>query len=108
MGAPPWEVPLRYVQNSPVFYLDRIDTPLIVQAGSEDELIVPLSDEVWVGLQRLGKEATYLRYQGEGHVLMKAPNLVDYWKRVIAFFDERVKGVNSEGRQDGKDQVGGQ
>ena len=108
MGAPPWEEPLRYVQNSPVFYLDRSDTPLIVQAGSEDELIVPLSDEVWVGLQRLGKEATYLRYQGEGHVLMKAPNLVDYWKRVIAFFDERVKNVSGEGHQDGGDQEGGQ
>jgi dipeptidyl aminopeptidase/acylaminoacyl peptidase len=93
MGAPPWEVPLRYVENSPVFYLDRITTPLIVQAGADDESIIRFSDQVWVGLQRLGKEATYLRYGAEEHVLMKGANLVDYWKRVLAFFDEKVKNA---------------
>jgi dipeptidyl aminopeptidase/acylaminoacyl peptidase len=97
MGAPPWEVPLRYVENSPVFYLDRIKTPVIIQAGSDDEAIVQFSDEVWVGLQRLGKEATYLRYGGEEHVLTKAANLVDYWKRVIAFLDEKVKNAKPAG-----------
>lgn len=97
MGAPPWEVPLRYVENSPVFYLDRITTPLIVQAGADDEGIVRFSDQVWVGLQRLGKEATYLRYGGEEHVLAKAANLVDYWKRVIAFLDEKVKNAKPAG-----------
>jgi dipeptidyl aminopeptidase/acylaminoacyl peptidase len=97
MGAPPWEVPLRYVENSPVFYLDRITTPLIVQAGAEDEGIVRFSDQVWVGLQRLGKEATYLRYGGEEHVLTKAANLIDYWKRVLAFFDEKVKNAKPAG-----------
>jgi dipeptidyl aminopeptidase/acylaminoacyl peptidase len=95
-GAP-WEVPLRYVENSPVFYLDRITTPLIVQAGADDESIVRFSDQVWVGLQRLGKEATYLRYGGEEHVLVKAANLVDYWKRVLAFFDEKVKNAKAAG-----------
>ena len=97
MGAPPWEVPLRYVENSPVFYLDRITTPLIVQAGADDEGIVRFSDQVWVGLQRLGKEATYLRYGGEEHVLAQAANLVDYWKRVIAFLDEKVKNAKPAG-----------
>jgi len=95
MGAAPWEVPLRYVENSPVFYLDRIKTPIIVQAGGDDEAIVQFSDQVWVGLQRLGKDATYLRYSQEEHVLTKAANLVDYWKRVIAFFDEKVKGAKT-------------
>jgi dipeptidyl aminopeptidase/acylaminoacyl peptidase len=90
MGGPPWEFPLRFVENSPVFYLDRITTPVIIQAGAEDEGIVRFSDQVWVGLQRLGKEATYLRYGSESHVLALGANLVDYWKRVIAFFAEKV------------------
>jgi dipeptidyl aminopeptidase/acylaminoacyl peptidase len=97
MGAAPWEAPLRYVENSPVYYLDRITTPLIVQAGADDEGIVRFSDQVWVGLQRLGKEATYLRYGGEEHVLTKAANLVDYWKRVLAFLDEKVKNAKPAG-----------
>ena len=90
MGAPPWEAPQRYVDNSPIYQLHRLNTPLIVQAGSADLTIVPFSDQVWVGLQRLGKQATYLRYTGEGHVLSAAANLRDYWTRVLAFFDTHL------------------
>ena len=90
MGVPPWEAPQRYVDNSPIYQLHRLNTPLIVQAGSADPAIVPFSDQVWVGLQRLGKQATYLRYGGEGHVLAAAANLRDYWTRVLAFFGEHL------------------
>ncbi len=90
MGAPPWEAPQRYLQNSPVFYLDRVETPLIIQAGASDQGVVPYSDEVFVGLKRLGKDVTYLRYGGEGHVLASYENLVDYWNRVMAFYDQRL------------------
>src|SRR3546814_6866338 len=40
MKVPPWEAPQRYVENSPIYYLDRIETPLIIQAGSADLSIV--------------------------------------------------------------------
>lgn len=90
MGVPPWQAPQRYVDNSPIYRLDRLQTPLIVQAGGSDPAIVPFSDQVWVALQRLGKPATYLRYAGEGHVLAAAANLRDYWKRVLAFFGEHL------------------
>jgi dipeptidyl aminopeptidase/acylaminoacyl peptidase len=93
MGAGPWEVPQRYVENSPIFYLDRVQTPLIIQAGGADGAIVHFSDQVFVGLKRLGKDVTYLRYGGEGHVLADYANLVDYWNRVTAFLDEKVKGA---------------
>jgi len=90
MGVPPWEAPLRYIQNSPVFYLDRVQTPLIIQAGTSDLGIVPHSDEVFVGLKRLNRDVTYLRYGGEGHTLASYGNLVDYWNRVIAFYNQRL------------------
>jgi dipeptidyl aminopeptidase/acylaminoacyl peptidase len=90
MTGPPWEVPQMYVQNSPVFFLDRLTTPLLIQAGAADEGIVHLSDEVFVGLQRLQKDVTYLRYNGEGHVLASYPNLVDYWNRVLAFLAQKL------------------
>ena len=37
------------------------------------------------------------RGMGEGHVLNKAANLKDYWKRVLAFFDEHLKGAGEDG-----------
>src|SRR3546814_15479396 len=67
MKVPPWEAPQRYVENSPIYYLDRIETPLIIQAGSADLSIVQHSDQVWVEMQRLSKPATYLRSGGESH-----------------------------------------
>lgn len=92
MGLAPWENPQRYVQNSPVYYLDRITTPLIIQAGVLDSGIVPYSDQVFVGLKRLGKDVTYLRYEDEGHLLEIPANKVDYWERTLEFWDQRLKG----------------
>jgi len=90
MGGPPWQEPQRFVQNSPIFFLDRVETPLIMEAGSSDPGIVPYSDEVFVGLKRLDKDVTYLRYGGEGHVLAAYANLVDYWNRITTFYHERL------------------
>jgi len=90
MSVPPWEDPQRYVENSPIYYLDRIQTPLIIMAGSRDIAIVPFSDQVFVNLKRLRKDATYLRYREEDHALTSYANLVDYWTRVTRFFDEKL------------------
>jgi dipeptidyl aminopeptidase/acylaminoacyl peptidase len=68
-----------------------VRTPLIIQVGGGDDEVVPWSNEVFVGLRRLGREATYLRYEGEGHTLREVPNQVDYWLRVLAFLDTHVK-----------------
>ena len=97
MGAGPWDAAQTYVQNSPVYFLNRIETPMIIQAGSSDSAIVPYSDQVYVGLKRLGKDVTYLRYEGEGHVLAAQSNLVDYWRRVLRFLDERLKPDAAQG-----------
>ena len=91
MGSGPWDAAQTFVQNSPVYFLDRVETPLMIQAGASDSAIVPFSDEVFVGLKRLNKDVTYLRYGGEGHVLTADTNLIDYWKRVIAFLDARLQ-----------------
>jgi len=95
MGAPPWEVPQRYIENSPIFYLDRVHTPLLIQVGSADYGFPALSEEVFVGLRRLGRDVTYLKYRGEGHVLTGYPNLVDYWNRLLAFFDAHLAAEHS-------------
>jgi len=97
MGVPPWEDPLRYVQNSPFYYLDRVTTPLIIQAGGEDRFIHPLSEQVFTGLKYLDKEVTYLRYENDGHVLMRSASRIDYWNRVLPFFERHVKAVAPHG-----------
>lgn len=97
MGAGPWDAPQAYVQNSPIYQLNRVETPMIIEAGGADSAIVPFSDQVYAGLKRLGKDVTYLRYGGEGHVLAAQANLIDYWKRVIRFLDAHLKSDAAKG-----------
>ncbi len=93
MGATPWESRDRYVENSPIFYLNRIETPLLIAHGSEDSVVAPfLGDEVFVGMRRLGKETVYLKYAGEGHSTFSwsRANRLDFCNRVIAWFDDQL------------------
>jgi dipeptidyl aminopeptidase/acylaminoacyl peptidase len=89
MGGPPWEFPDRYVKNSPVFYLDKVQTPLLINQGGMD--VMPYqSDEVFVGLRRLGKKVIYVRYENEGHGIALFKNRLDYWDRLIEWFESHV------------------
>lgn len=93
-GGTPWQFRHEYIENSPAFYLDRVQTPLLLTHGSLDNAVPSfLADEIFVGLHRLEKEVVYVKYEGETH----APadwtfsNQVDFWKRVIAWLDEHLK-----------------
>ena len=81
MGGTPWEFRDRYIENSPIFFLDRIDTPLLIAHGGEDRTVSPfLGDELFVALRRLGKEVEYAKYEGEGHspIYWSYPNQLDF------------------------------
>ena len=94
MGGTPWEYRNRYIENSPFYYLDHVETPLLLIHGSEDPAVPSiLADQTFVGLRRLGKEVEYARYEGEGHNESGwgYANQLDYIKRVISWFDEHLK-----------------
>jgi dipeptidyl aminopeptidase/acylaminoacyl peptidase len=89
LGGTPWEVRDRFVENSPFFYLDRIETPLLLIHGSDDAAVAPfLADQIFVGLRRLGKEVKYAKYDGEGHSpsYWSYANQADFCQRMIAWF----------------------
>lgn len=90
MGGTPWEFRQRYIENSPIFYLDRVQTPLFITHGALDTT-TSQSDAVFVGLQRLGKEVLYVKYEGEGHGIEGYANKSDYWQRMIGWFDLYLK-----------------
>ncbi len=94
MGGPPWQFRERYVENSPIFYLDRVQTPLLIAHGSEDSTVAPyLSDELFIGLRRLGREVQYAKYEGEGHspLSWSYANQVDFCNRIIDWFELHLK-----------------
>jgi dipeptidyl aminopeptidase/acylaminoacyl peptidase len=95
MGGTPWQFRDRYIENSPFFYLDRVETPLLIVHGSRDRAVGAfLGDQVFVGLRRLGKEVEYARYTGEDHSPMywRYGNQLDLVQRMIEWFDKHLKG----------------
>jgi dipeptidyl aminopeptidase/acylaminoacyl peptidase len=100
MGGSPWQFPDRYREKSPLTYLDRVRTPLLIVHGEDDGAVkVKLSDQIFVGLRRLGREVEYRRYANEGHSLARRENLADYWNAVVRWFDTYVKGIRTPSDQ---------
>lgn len=89
MGGTPWQYPDRYLDNSPIFLFDRIETPVLIGQGAKDGRLFA-SDAIFVALRRLGKPVEYRIYEGESHVISRRPNVIDFWQRRIDFLDEHL------------------
>ncbi len=88
MGNPPWKDLGRYLRNSPIFTVDRVQTPLLILQGDLDYVAVQQGEEFFVSLYRQGKRARFVRYWGEGHVLESPANIRDLWDQIYTWFDE--------------------
>jgi dipeptidyl aminopeptidase/acylaminoacyl peptidase len=94
IGGSLWEYPERYIENSPVFFADKIKTPLLVQAGDEDEAVPWQQNvELYLAMRRLEKPCWFLQYRGESHHLKKYPNKLDYSIKFKEFLDHYLKGM---------------
>jgi len=94
IGGSLWEYRERFIENSPVFFADRINTPLLIQAGDEDEAVPwHQSVEMYLAMRRLGKDCVFLQYRGEPHHLKKYPNKLDYSIKMKEYLDHYLKGM---------------
>ena len=94
IGGSLWEYPERYIENSPVFFADRIQTPLLIQFGDEDGAVPWYQGiELYLAMRRLQKDCIFLQYRGEPHHLRKYPNKLDYSIKMKEYFDHYLKGL---------------
>lgn len=93
LGGSLWEYQDTYIENSPIFYLDRVTTPLLLIHGELEVRLTMQLGELFSGLRRLGKEAVLATYLGEDHDLgsWRYPNAIDRWNRILDWFDEHLK-----------------
>ncbi len=88
IGGTLWEKPLRYIENSPLFFLDKVNTPILILHNDKDGAVPWYQGiEFFVGLRRLGKPAWMLNYNNEPHWPVKLQNRKDFQKRMQQFFD---------------------
>lgn len=87
------EAPLKYVENSPVFYADQITTPMLIQHGDDDGAVPWYqSIEMYLAMRRYNKDVIFLQYHGEPHHLQRFENKLDYAIRMKEYFDYYLKG----------------
>jgi acetyl esterase/lipase len=85
---------MRFIENSPIFMVDRVVTPLLILQNDADDA-VPWHQglELFLSLRRLGKEVYLFDYNGEPHHINRRPNQKDYTVRMQQFFDHFFKGT---------------
>ncbi len=88
IGGNIWETPLRYIENSPLFTMDKVQTPILIMHNDADGHVPWYQGiEYFVALRRLQKPAWLLNYTGEPHWPLKMPNQVDFQIRMFQFFE---------------------
>ncbi|MEA1986539.1 MAG: prolyl oligopeptidase family serine peptidase [Candidatus Marinimicrobia bacterium] len=94
IGGTLWEKPLSYIENSPLFQANLIETPLLIMHNTNDGAVPWWQGiEFFVALRRLQKPVWMLSYVGDSHNLKRESwgNRVDLSIRMRQFFDHYLK-----------------
>jgi dienelactone hydrolase len=93
IGATLWEKPELYIENSPLFHLPKVKTPLVIMANDADGAVPWYQGiELFTAMRRLGKKVWMLNYNGEAHNLNERRNKKDIQIRQQQYFDWLLKG----------------
>jgi dipeptidyl aminopeptidase/acylaminoacyl peptidase len=93
IGGSLWEARDKYIENSPVFFADRISTPLLIQFGDLDGAVPWYQGiELYLAMRRLDKDCIFLQYRDEGHHLKQYANKLDYTLKFKEYLDHYLKG----------------
>ncbi|MBN2745524.1 MAG: S9 family peptidase [Bacteroidales bacterium] len=92
IGATLWDSLDLYIENSPLFFVDKVQTPLLIMHNDKDGAVPYYQGiEFFNALRRLDKTAWLLVYNNDDHNLMKWPNRMDLNIRMRQFFDHYLK-----------------
>ena len=93
IGGTPWEYPQRYFENSPIYNMDKINTPILIMHNDADGHVPWYQGiEFFMSLRRLGVPSWLLNYNGGRHWPLKMQNRKDFNIRMQQFFDHYLKG----------------
>ncbi len=91
----PWTTDT-YRKWSPMTYVDRVKTPLLITHGERD-LRVPISqgEQYYRALKKRGVETVFLRFPREGHGITEPNHVIDLTARQLEWFDKHL-GIKRE------------
>jgi dienelactone hydrolase len=94
IGGSLWETPMRFIENSPLFWLDKVTTPLFIMSNDNDDAVPWYQGiEFFIAMRRLQKEVYLINYNNDVHNPAGRANQKDIAMRMQQFFDTKLKGA---------------
>ncbi|MEL6989267.1 MAG: prolyl oligopeptidase family serine peptidase, partial [Bacteroidota bacterium] len=92
IGGTLWNNLDLYMENSPLFNIDKINTPVLILHNDKDGAVPWYQGiEFFVAMRRLEKPAWLLNYKNDPHWPLKRQNRKDFNIRMAQFFDHYLK-----------------
>jgi dipeptidyl aminopeptidase/acylaminoacyl peptidase len=91
LAGQPWTTPENYRKRSPMTYVDRVKTPIMITHGERD-LRVPIvqAEQFYRALKKRGVNVVFLRYPREGHTIQEPNHVIDLVTRQLEWFDSHL------------------
>jgi dipeptidyl aminopeptidase/acylaminoacyl peptidase len=94
-GGKPWEVREQYRRQSPLTFVERMKTPLLIEHEEEDHRCpIEQAEQLFASLRVLGRTVELVRFEGESHGLCRMgrpQNRAERLKRIIGWFDRYLR-----------------
>jgi dipeptidyl aminopeptidase/acylaminoacyl peptidase len=96
--APPFQDPQDYVNRSPITYIEKVHTPLMLVLGEADYRTPPGSggEEMFRALKFLKRPVIMVRFPGESHELSRSGqpwHRVERLEHIVGWFDKYLQGM---------------
>jgi dipeptidyl aminopeptidase/acylaminoacyl peptidase len=94
IGGTLWDSQHRFIENSPLFFADKIETPVLILHNDADGA-VPWQEgiQLFTALRRLDKPTWLVNYNGQGHGVSGEYRTKDWSIRMQQFFDHYLMGA---------------
>jgi dipeptidyl aminopeptidase/acylaminoacyl peptidase len=97
--APPFQDPQDYVNRSPITYIEKVHTPLMLVLGEADFRTPPGAggEEMFRALKFLRRPVIMVRFPGESHELSRSGqpwHRVERLEHIVGWFDKYLQGMS--------------
>ncbi len=91
----PWKNPMYYLKRSPLYYVDNMRTPTLIEHQEEDHRCpIDQAEQLWSALKVKGVPCEFIRYPAEPHGMSRTgrpDRRIDRIKRIVGWLDRWLK-----------------